>query len=203
MTEPYFTEADRIYISSNFFELEELCADRREKPEEIRRLIDEGVLPQPSYTVDGTAMFPADYFRLYDEAGGVDGLHRLFQERYLAGAREHPQLATTESAETAWQAYLAGTWGQCLREVTPEVVVRKRALVDSLCKLISLPRPRSETWQARLRAEITELDDIEREFAPDYDRALEWNERLPTRDLLIETARERFADVFAAEPVGR
>jgi hypothetical protein len=53
--------------------------------------------------------------------------------------------------------------------------------------------------QQRLRAEVTELDQIERAFAPDYDRAAEWNDRPPTRDLLINVARERFPEVFAVD----
>jgi Family of unknown function (DUF6058) len=195
--EPFFTEADRIYIRANFFELEELCADRPEDPAEIRLLIAEGRLPQPSYTVDGRGMFPADYFELYDDAGGTAGLRELFEDRYRAAARDQPQLVTADGLKTAWRAYLAGVWGQCLREVTPESIVRKRTLVDSLCKLIALPRPGSDEWRERLRAEVTELDQLEREFAPDYDRADDWNERRPTRDLLIEVARDRFPDVFA------
>lgn len=199
MVDPHFAEADRAYVRANYFTLEELCADRDEDPAEVRHLIDEGLLPQPSYSVDGTGMFPADYFKLYDDAGGAEGLRELFEERYRAAAKSHPKLGTPEAIDTAWQAYLRGTWGQCLRQVTPEVMVRKRALVDSLCKLIALPRPRTSEWQDRLRAEVAELDQIEREFAPDYDRAEEWNERRPTRDLLIDVARQRFPEVFAGE----
>jgi hypothetical protein len=197
MTQPSFTQADRDYVRTNFFVLEELCGDRSEDPAEVTRLIDAGLLPQPSYVVDGRAMFPADYFDLYDEAGGTDRLRQLFEDRYRTAARDHPQLATADSVKAAWRAYLGGVWGQCLRQVTPETIVRKRALVDSLCKLIALPRPGSADWKARLRAEVDELDELEREFAPDYDRAPDWNERPPTRDLLIEVTRERFPDVFA------
>ena len=197
MVEPFFTDADRAYLRENYFELEELCADRPERPAEIRELIERGVMPRPSYAVDGREMFPADYFELCDDAGGVEHLREHFESRYTAAALSHPDLATPAAIERAWQAYLEGIWGQCLNQVTPEVVVRKRALVDSLCKLIALPRPRSPEWQQRLRAEVEELDDIERDFAPDYDRAEGWNERPPTRDLLIETARRRFPEVFA------
>jgi Family of unknown function (DUF6058) len=195
VSEPFFTDADRAYIRSNYVELEELCAGRDEEPEEVRRLIAEGLVPRPSYVVDGVGMFPEDYFRLYDEAHGAARLKDLFEARYTAAAAADPGAGTREAIASAWRAYLDGVWGQCLREVTPEAIVRKRTLVDSLCKLIALPRPRSADWRERLRAEATELDELEREFAPDYDRA-EWNERPPTRDLLVEVARERFADVF-------
>jgi hypothetical protein len=197
MVEPFFTDADRAYLRANYFELEELCAERPERPAEVRDLIDRGVMPRPSYTVDGREMFPADYFQLCHDAGGVEGLREHFETRYRAAAKSHPELATPAAIERAWQAYLDGIWGQCLNHVTPEVMVRKRALVDSLCKLVALPRPRSAEWRQRLRAEVDELDRIERDFAPDYDRAEDWNDRPPTRDLLIETARRRFPEVFA------
>jgi hypothetical protein len=199
MAEPYFTDADRAYIRANYFELDELCADRGEDPAEVRTLIDRSLLPHPSYTIDGKGMFPADYFRLYDEAGGAGRLREHFEQRYRAAATPHPELATPAAVDKAWNAYMGGVWGQCLSQVTPETIVRKRALVDSLCKLVALPRPRSPHWQQRLRAEVDELDRMEREFAPDYDRNEDWNERLPTRDLLIDVARERFPEVFEAD----
>jgi Family of unknown function (DUF6058) len=199
MAEPHFTEADRAYLRANYVTLEQLCADRPEEPAEIRRLIDRGLMPQPSYTVDGVGLFPADYFQLYDEAGGSDGLRLRFESRYRRAATAHPELATPGAVDLAWRAYLGGVWGQCLRQMTPETVVRKRALVGSLCELITLPRRHQPEWQNKLRAEIHELDLLEREFAPDYDRAEEWNERPPTRDLLIDVARRHFPEVFAAD----
>ena len=203
MTEPHFTEADRSYLGANYLTLEELCADRSEGPAEVRRLIDQGLVPRPSYVVDGVGMFPADYFDLYAEAGGCEGLRPLFEQRYRTAAAPYPDLATPEALDLAWRAYLDGIWGQCLRAVSPETIVRKRALVDSLCRLIALPRRRAPEWREQLRADVAELDRLEREFAPDYDRAEEWNERPPTRDLLIEVARERFPEVFASEPAAR
>jgi Family of unknown function (DUF6058) len=199
MANPLFTDADRAYLRANYLTLEELCADRSEEPAEVRRLIELGLLPRPSYTADGVDFFPADYFQLYDEAGGPKRLHALFQERYEAAAAPHPELATPEAFAVAWRAYLDGIWGQCLCAVTPEAIVRKPALVGSLCELIALPRRRQPEWQEQLCAEVAELDRLERQFAPDYDRAEEWNERPPTRDLLIEVARERFPEVFAGE----
>jgi hypothetical protein len=197
VSEARYTHADRAYLRANYVTLEELCTGHDEDAVEIRRLIDQGVLPRASYVVDGVGVFPVDYFRLYDDAGGCDRLRGLFAERYRTAATPYPELATDEALAEAWRAYLDGIWGQCLRAVTPETIVRKQALVSSLCKLIALPRRRDADWQAQLRAEVTELDEIEREFAPDYDRAEEWNDRPPTRDLLIDVARERFPDVFA------
>src|SRR5439155_1075039 len=75
------TEADLAYISSNYLTLEQLCDGRAESPHELRSLIAARRLPEPSYVLpDGTGMFPADYFRLVDEAGGVDGLREHFAE---------------------------------------------------------------------------------------------------------------------------
>ena len=68
-------------------------------------------------------------------------------------------------------------------------------LVTSLCELLVLARPRNPEWRAALRGQVEQLDALEREFAPDYDRSEE-QERTPTRDLLIEAARQRFPDVF-------
>jgi hypothetical protein len=57
-------------------------------------------------------------------------------------------------------------------------------------------------WRAVLRAQVDELDALEREFAPDHDRSDE-QERAPTRDLLIAAAYERFPDVFAENVDGK
>ncbi len=83
--------------------------------------------------------------------------------------------------------------------MTPETIVRKSMLVSSLSELLMLPRPLNADWRRALRAQVDELDSLEREFAPDYDRG-DNQDRPPTRDLLINTARERYADVFAADP---
>jgi hypothetical protein len=67
-----FSDADLEYIRTNYVTLDKLCAERVERPSEVRSQIDERLLPQPSYVLaDGTEMFPRDYFRLPDEAGGV------------------------------------------------------------------------------------------------------------------------------------
>jgi hypothetical protein len=79
--------------------------------------------------------------------------------------------------------------------VTPETIVRKRVLVSSLCELLVLASPVSRKWRQALQAQVDELDTLEREFAPDYDRGDD-QARPPTRDLLIAAARERYLDVF-------
>ena len=125
------TGADVAYITGAYVTLEELCVERRETPDEVLALIEQRRLAQPSYLLDdGTGMFPADHFRLVDEAGGVEALEEHFAARHRDAtlARE----AATKELERDWQWYLDGTW----------------------------------------------------------------QERPPTRDLLIGAARERYADLF-------
>jgi hypothetical protein len=191
-----FTAADLAYIRAGYLTLDELCAVRDETPADVRRLIDGALLPRPSYVLDdGTEMFPADYFRLADEAGGPAALPAHFDKRL----RE----AGCDDVQSEWQGYLSGLYSVCLRDVTPETIARKTALVSSLCERLVLARPRDPTWRELLRAEVDELDELEREFSPDYDRNEERFGCKPTRDLLINAARERYPDVFAPEPAAR
>ena len=191
-----FTDADLAYIRANYLTLDQLCTERVETPSEVRRRIDEGLLPRPSYVLDnGTEMFPSDYFRLADEAGGVDRLRQNFEERLRA--------AGDDDVDGQWEGYLSGIYAVCLQEVTPETIARKTKLVTSLCELLVLAKPRDPDWRERLRREVDELDGLEREFAPDYDRNEKRFGCKPTRDLLIVAARERFPEVFAAEPAAR
>ena len=46
-----------------------------------------------------------------------------------------------------------------------------------------------------MRREVWELDALEREFAPDYDRGGRFG-KPPTRDLLIRQAHDRYPDLF-------
>jgi hypothetical protein len=157
----------------------------------VRRLVARRQLPQPTYVLDERIwMLPADYFRLADEAGGAELLEEHFRGRYeAAGGR-------ADALDDEWDAYLGGGYGVCLREVTPENIVRKGALVAELCELLVLARPRSASWRRTLRARVDELDALEREFAPDFDRRAELD-LPPTRDLLIDDPRRRFPEVFA------
>jgi hypothetical protein len=191
-----FTDADLAYIGANYMTLDELCAGRDESPADARRLIEQRLLPCPSYVLeDGTEMYPHDYFRLADEAGGVHRLRRHFEERLRA--------AGDDDLEEQWEGYLSGIYAVCLREVSPETIARKTKLVKSLCELLVLAKPRDSEWRDRLRREVDELDELEREFAPDYDRNEERFGCKPTRDLIVTAARERYPAVFAAEPAAR
>jgi hypothetical protein len=134
-------------------------------------------------------MFPADYFVLVDQAGGPDGLRREFERRHRAAGGSPDEL------EEDWRGYMDGIYGICLRQVVPETMVRKTQLVDSLTTLLAEPEPEDERWRARVRREVWELDAIEREFSPDYDRSDRFD-RPPSRDLLVGAARERFPQLF-------
>jgi hypothetical protein len=188
-----YTAADLEYVRANYVTLEEVCAKRPESPEEVRALIAQGRLPKPSYVLDdGTEMFPADYFRFVDEAGGPAGLQARFAERLEAAGGG-------EDLDLHWRAYMDGIYGVCLWDVTPETIARKAKLVSSISELLMLARPAEADWRERLRDEVEELDALERQFTPDYDRDEARFGRKPTRDLLINAARERYPDLFTAE----
>ncbi len=181
------TAADKAYIRANYVTLDHVCAGRPESPDEARALTARGLLPRPSYVVDGVEMVPRDYFALADEAGGPERLREHFEELYLRAGGPEP--------EEDWAHYLSGVYGVCLRQVTPETIVRKGLLVESIGRLLAEPRPADHDWRGALRAQVDELDGLEREFSPDYDRT-EFG-RPPTRDTHVRGARKRYPDVFA------
>jgi hypothetical protein len=182
------TAADVAYVRANYLTLDEASAGRSETPDEVRRAIARGELPQPSYLLpDGTEMVPADYFDLAD-AGRQD-----FARRFLAAG------GVTADLEEEWQGYLSGAYGVCLKEQSPENIVRKDRLVRAIERLLEAPRPQDPAWSDELRTSVDELDFLERPFAPDYDRA-RWGPS--TRDRCITAARERFPEVFAPASVG-
>src|SRR5438093_1282816 len=109
------TAADLTYVRANFVTLDDLCAGRAETPGHVTELIEQGVLPRPSYVLpDGTAMFPRDYFALLDDAGGPERMRAEFERRY--GWHE---------LQEDWEGYLSGVYAVCLREVMPETITRK------------------------------------------------------------------------------
>jgi hypothetical protein len=157
-----YTAADLDYLRANYLTLEQVCAERPESLEKIRALIAKGRLPKPSYVLDdGTEMFPADYFRFVDEAGGPDALPARFAERLAA--------AGADDLDLHWRSYMDGIYGVCLWDVTPETIARKAKLVSSISELLMLARPAEADWRQRLRDEVEELDALERQFTPDYD----------------------------------
>ena len=191
-----FSEEDIEYIRANYRSLDQLCRERGKEAEEVRGLIREGLLAAASYVLpDGSEMVPADYFLLVDEAGGPKRLRQEFERRYAAAGGAAGEL------EEDWEGYVSGVYGVCLRHVSPETIVRKSELVRSIEGLLATAAPKDAVWQAQLRDEVAELDALEREFSPDYDRNR--FDRPPSRDLLIVAARERYPELFAAKAGAR
>lgn len=190
------TDADIHYIRENYRPLAEVCAEHGDRLDAVEALIRERRLPAPSYVLpDGTGMVPDDYFALVDEAGGPERLRAEFERRHREAGGPPGEL------EADWEGYIDGIYAVCLRSVSPERIVRKEQLVVSVGLLLEHPQPEDVRWQDRLAREVEELDALEREFSPDYDR--QRFGRAPTRDRLIVTARERYAEVFAVASHGR
>jgi len=148
-------------------------------------------MPRATYRlVDGSHWYARDWWRLHDEAGGIDELPATFARRLRAAseALDHP----CDPAEE-WEAYLAGFYGACLHEVTPEAIVRKERLVARLDRALADPRPDDPSWLATLRGEVDALDALSRPFAV-CDRVRFG--RPTSRDRLIDGARRRFPRAF-------
>ena len=177
------TAADVAYVEANYMSLEDACAGRPEALDEVRAVVAAGQLPQPSYVLpDGTEMVPADYFAIADAGRDV------FEREFLAAG------GSPNEVDAEWDGYLSGAYGVCLKEQTPANIVRKEALVKAISGLLASPEPGSSGWRSRLRTAVDELDELERPFAPDYDRA-RWG--LSSRDRCVTAPRERFPEVFA------
>jgi hypothetical protein len=130
-------------------------------------------------------MFPPDYFRLVDEAGGIDALRRHFERLHEAAVGRFGPASTL--AED-WQGYLSGAYGVCLWEVTPERMVEKAALIARIQHLVAEPDPGNPAWQDRLRTAVERLDAIERPFT-DHDRH-RWGGT--SRDTNVTEVRARY-----------
>jgi hypothetical protein len=74
--------------------------------------------------------------------------------------------------------------------------------MESIGQLLDQPRPDDPAWRDELRDQVDELDALEREFSPDFDRS-ERFEQPPSRDRLIAAAHRRFPTVFARDRTPR
>ncbi len=181
------TPDDIAYVRSHYLTLDQLARGRGEAGWAGTRL------PRATYNLaDGSSWYPRDWWRLADDAGDIAQLPGLFARRLRAAsdAMRHP----CDLAEE-WDAYLAGLYGACLREVTPETIVLKARLVARLERALADPRPDDPAWRLTLRADVEALDGLSRPFAT-CDRARFG--RPTSRDRLIDGARRGFPQAFAS-----
>src|SRR5512133_3182684 len=113
-------------------------------------------MPRATYrTPDGALWFPRDWWRLHDDAGGTAALRPLFERRLVAATA---RLGHALDPASEWDAYLAGLYGACLSDVTPETIALKEFLVARLDRMVGDPRPDDRAWCEALRADVESLD---------------------------------------------
>lgn len=188
--QPQLSDRDIAYVRKEYRTLAQLCEGRSapgtSTEDEVRRLVAEGRLPAPTYVLpDGTELFPPDYFALVDGAGGTDGVRAHFDQRHQVAASA---LGLPMDSEEDWRGYLAGEFGACLREVTPEAMVEKAALIAEIDRLTAVPAPEDEEWRTALADAVDDLDELERPFT-DFDRQ-RWG--TVSRDTHIAAVRLRY-----------
>jgi hypothetical protein len=145
-------------------------------------------LPAPSYyDVRGTAFVPRDYETQEASREGFASRAKLEIER-LGAAFDDAWIAD------AWDAYWSGTYGMCLKEATPENIVRKNWLIDQIGGLIEAPRS-GPSWLGELRNAVDGLDELEKAFCT-FDRAF-FGGRV-SRDTYIDTVRRSFPELTAS-----
>ena len=197
---PPLTPADKIYIRSNFHTLEDLCLSRPNKPADYRSQIRAGLLPLPTYAVDGIEMYPADFFVFPDSVGSLaDQLEKQFFAQYQRMAESYGQQIPEAQIREEFASYLSGEYGVCLRWVTPETIFLKGLTMGKVDELLSEPNPGNTEWSAALGSWINRLDAMEREFAP-CDTARFGS--LPSRVRYIDNVRAKYPDCFMA-PLSR
>jgi hypothetical protein len=136
-------------------------------------------LPLPSYIrSDHAEMVPPDYFRLADEAGGIEKLPYWFRGHW----------ADSRQAEEEWNSYLDGLY-VCLREITPQSIQCKDEVSDRIKRELASPDPSSATWLRELHALVDELDALTTQFT-DYDRLRFCGP--VSRDVLINDVRAKY-----------
>lgn len=185
---PVLTGADLEYVCSSYLPLEEIARREQVDPDQLAGWIDAGHLPRPAYLLpDGTPVFPPDLLAVVRSAGCLDALPHHFTQRTEVAARLLGVGANTR--ETDWEDYLSGEYGICLRQVTPETLVLKEALVERISRALAAPRPDDLRWRRALAFEIDGLDALVRPFAR-VDR-LRFG-RPTSRERLIEAPRRRW-----------
>jgi Family of unknown function (DUF6058) len=191
---PALTDEDRAYIADNFYTLEALCLGHKGMPAEYRSQIRAGLLPRPAYVMDGTEMYPADFFVFPDSVGSLGaGMKDEFGARYARAGKAYGDSPSEERIAVEYTSYLSGEYGVCLRLVSPETIFLKEFAITKIQELLATPDPRDANWSAALRNWVTRLDGMEREFAPcDTTRF----GSLPSRVKYIKNVKEKFPSCF-------
>jgi Family of unknown function (DUF6058) len=112
---------------------------------------------------------------------------------HATGAPPPPSPRYRRTPRREWDAYLSGEYGVCLKQVTPETIVRKAALMARIETLLAEPDVADVEWAGALRGAVDELDALERQFAA-FDRVRFG--RPSSRDRLITGTRARYPSVF-------
>jgi Family of unknown function (DUF6058) len=153
---PVLTNEDRTYIADNFYTLEELClgrtGSRTGTPAEYRSQIRAGLLPRPAYVVDGTEMYPADFFLFPDSVGSLGArMKEEFGARYVRAAKVYGDSPSEDRIASEYAAYLSGEYAVCLRFLSPETIFLKEFAIAKIQELLATPDPTDAVWSAVLR----------------------------------------------------
>jgi len=185
---PPLAHEDLDYVCASYLPLGDIARSAQVELPQLARWIEAGQLPRPAYLLpDGTPVFPPDLLDLVRSAGSVDALPEHFAQRTELAARLLGFGANTREAD--WEDYLSGEYGICLRQVTPETLVLKEALVERIDRALATPRPEDPRWRRALAFEVDGLDALIRPFAR-IDRVRFG--RPTSRERLVEAPRRRW-----------
>jgi hypothetical protein len=153
---PVLTDEDRTYIANNFYTLAELCLGRTGTPAEYRSQIRAGLLPRPAYVVDGTEMYPADFFLFPDSVGSLGTrMKDEFSARHVRAAKVYGDSPSEDRIANEYASYLSGEYAVCLRFLSPETIFLKEFAMAKIQELLATPDPSDADWSAALRNWVT------------------------------------------------
>src|SRR5215207_7194517 len=93
--------ADLPYLRSSFVSLDALARAHGHDPSEVRRAIDNHLLPGIPYVLeDGTELVGPDYFELAHLAGSFEALPAWFARAFEESAARYPDAGT---AQEQWE----------------------------------------------------------------------------------------------------
>jgi hypothetical protein len=183
-----FSPADVRYIVANFRRLSPLCEAWGISETVARSEMERRLLPGASYILPGCAeYYPDDYFA-FPLAAAPGNRRDHFFERFMRTCERYRTLVAVGDCEQAWEDYLSGVFGICLRVVLPETIVAKVHLITVISELIAAPNPSDNAWRDALNDKVNALDTLLRPFTQ-CDRL----EGAPvSRDLYVDAVRQRF-----------